>query len=588
VIRIGARGKLFLVTLTLLVVSVVAAEIYLLPTIERDLTDRIRQDLNVRLHLVAERAATYAQSADSPLDWDLLADKLGAIAKARVTFIGEDGVVIGDSEVLALNLGTLENHRERPEVAAAFNGLTTDNIRYSATTQKRMLYAATKVPGDSKMVARVSLPLAWVDQAKSRTRALLLGGAFVALLAAALLSSAAAVVLSRGLRDLTSVARRMAGGDLEARSRLESADEIGELGRTLDHLAANLSRSVRELRDDRDLLGRILESMREGVLVMDGEHRILLANPSLREMLLLDSDVTGRSTIEVIRNAELQSIVEKAIAANEPLVGEIEVGGLKPRRLLVHASRVSGEPRALVLVLFDVTEMRRLETVRRDFVANVSHELRTPVASVRSAAETLRMAIEHDPKAATQFIDIIERNGRRLGELINDLLDLSRIEAKEYRLKLENTDLRQLCEKTMAPFADRALSRNMRLAVEIPDGFPAVVVDQSAFDRILTNLVDNALKYCPDGEGVWVGAREVGKKIQVVVSDSGPGIDAKHLPRLFERFYRVDNGRSRDMGGTGLGLSIVKHLVEAMGGEVSVESLPGKGSTFAFTLSRPA
>jgi len=573
--------------LALLVVSLAAAEIYLLPSIERDLTDRIRQDLNVRLHLVAERAATYARSPDGPLDWDLLADNLGAIAQARVTFIREDGVVIGDSEVLAQNLGALENHRERPEVAAAFDGRTTDNIRYSATTQKRMLYAATKVPGDSRIVARVSLPLAWVDQAKSNTRALLLGGALVALLAAVFLASAAAIVLSRGLRDLTQVARRMAGGDLEARSRLESPDEIGELGRTLDHLAANLSRSVRELRDDRDLLGRILESMREGVLVMDGEHRILLANPSLREMLLLDSDVTGRSTIEVIRNAELQSIVEKAIAANELLVGEIEVVGLKPRRLLVHASRLSGEPRALVLVLFDVTEMRRLETVRRDFVANVSHELRTPVASVRSAAETLRMAIEHDPKAASQFIDIIERNGRRLGELINDLLDLSRIEAKEYRLKLETTDLRQLCEKTLAPFEDRALSRNMRLAVEIPDGFPAVLVDQSAFDRILTNLVDNALKYCPDGASVLVGAREAGKKIQVVVSDSGAGIDAKHLPRLFERFYRVDNGRSRDMGGTGLGLSIVKHLVEAMGGEVSVESLPGRGSTFAFTLSRP-
>jgi two-component system phosphate regulon sensor histidine kinase PhoR len=585
--RLGSRGRLFLVTLALLVVSLAAAEIYLLPSIERDLTDRIRQDLNVRLHLVAERAATYARSPDGPLDWDLLADNLGAIAQARVTFIREDGVVIGDSEVLAQNLGALENHRERPEVAAAFDGRTTDNIRYSATTQKRMLYAATKVPGDSRIVARVSLPLAWVDQAKSNTRALLLGGALVALLAAVFLASAAAIVLSRGLRDLTQVARRMAGGDLEARSRLESPDEIGELGRTLDHLAANLSRSVRELRDDRDLLGRILESMREGVLVMDGEHRILLANPSLREMLLLDSDVTGRSTIEVIRNAELQSIVEKAIAANELLVGEIEVVGLKPRRLLVHASRLSGEPRALVLVLFDVTEMRRLETVRRDFVANVSHELRTPVASVRSAAETLRMAIEHDPKAASQFIDIIERNGRRLGELINDLLDLSRIEAKEYRLKLETTDLRQLCEKTLAPFEDRALSRNMRLAVEIPDGFPAVLVDQSAFDRILTNLVDNALKYCPDGASVLVGAREAGKKIQVVVSDSGAGIDAKHLPRLFERFYRVDNGRSRDMGGTGLGLSIVKHLVEAMGGEVSVESLPGRGSTFAFTLSRP-
>jgi two-component system phosphate regulon sensor histidine kinase PhoR len=585
--RIGARGKLFLVTLALLVASLTAAEIYLLPSIERDLTGRIREDLSVRLNLVAERAATYARSPEGTPDWDLLADRLGTIALARVTFILEDGRVVGDSDVPAKNLGTLENHRERPEVAAAFDGHMTDNIRYSATTHQRMLYAATKVPGDSKMVARVSLPLAWVDQSKSRTRTLLLSGAAVALLAAVLLASAAAIVLSRGLRDLTAVARRMAGGDLEARSRLNSADEIGELGQTLDHLAANLSRSVRELRDDRDLLGRILQSMREGVLVMDGERRILLANPSLREMLLLDSDVTGRSTIEVIRNAELQSIVGKALAASDPLSGEIEVGGIKPRRLLVYAARLSGEPRALVLVLFDVTEMRRLETVRRDFVANVSHELRTPVASVRSAAETLRMAIEHDPKAAMQFIDIIERNGRRLGELINDLLDLSRIEAKEYRLKLERTDIRQLSEKAVAAFAERASSRNMRLTVEIPDRLPPALVDVSAFDRILTNLVDNALKYCPDGASVSVSAREAGMKIQVSVSDSGAGIDAKHLPRLFERFYRVDNGRSRDMGGTGLGLSIVKHLVEAMGGEVSVQSLPGKGATFAFTLSRP-
>jgi two-component system phosphate regulon sensor histidine kinase PhoR len=392
--------------------------------------------------------------------------------------------------------------------------------------------------------------------------------------------------MSRGLRSLTAIARRMAAGDLAARSRIESPDEIGELGRTLDHLAENLSRSLRELRDDRDLLGRILESMREGVLVMDGEHRILLANPSLREMLLLDSDVVGRSTIEVIRNAELQSIVEKAMVASEPMVGEIGLGGLKPRRLMVHASRLSGEPRALVLVLFDVTEMRRLETIRRDFVANVSHELRTPIASVSSAAETLRMAMERDPKAATQFIDIIERNGRRLGDLVDDLLDLSKVEAKEFRLKPEAIDLALVCEKTVAPFAERASSRRIRLAVDIPNAFPQASGDTSAFDRILTNLVDNALKYSPDGASVTISAREAGPKLQVVVSDTGPGIDQKHLPRLFERFYRVDPGRSRDMGGTGLGLSIVKHLVEAMEGEVSVESTPGKGSTFAFTLPR--
>ena len=584
--RVGARGKLFLFSLVLLLVSLAASEIYLLPTVDNDLTERIRQDLHVRLSLVAEQAATHWVSRSEPADWDALADKLGAIAQARVTLIEADGRVLGDSEVSRQGLISLENHRERPEVAAAFSGLTADNIRYSATTQKRMLYAATPVLGGSGMVARLSLPLSGVDIVKAHVQKLLLGGACVALVVALLMSTAAAVIMSRGLRTLTTIARRMASGDLAARSRIESPDEIGELGRTLDHLAENLSRSLRDLRDDRDLLGRILESMREGVLVMDGEHRILLANPSLREMLLLDSDVVGRSTIEVIRNAELQSIVEKALAASEPMVGEIGLGGLKPRRLMVHASRLSGEPRALVLVLFDVTEMRRLETIRRDFVANVSHELRTPIASVRSAVETLRMAMEHDPKAASQFVDIIERNGRRLGDLVDDLLDLSKVEAKEFRLKLETLDLALLCEKTVAPFAERASSKHVRLTVKIPGDFAKASGDKSAFDRILTNLIDNALKYSPDGASVAISARETGPKLQVLVSDTGPGIDTKHLPRLFERFYRVDPGRSRDMGGTGLGLSIVKHLVEAMECEVSVESTPGKGSTFAFTLPR--
>jgi two-component system phosphate regulon sensor histidine kinase PhoR len=221
-------------------------------------------------------------------------------------------------------------------------------------------------------------------------------------------------------------------------------------------------------------------------------------------------------------------------------------------------------------------------------VANVSHELRTPVASVRSAAETLRTALERDPEAAIPFVDIIDRNGRRLGELINDLLDLSRIEAKEFRLSMESLDLAALAEKTLAAFAERASSRRIGFSLCIPVEFAHAAGDRNAVDRVLANLVDNALKYCSEGASVAIEARDATSKIQVLVSDSGPGIEAKHLPRLFERFYRVDPGRSRDMGGTGLGLSIVKHLVEAMGGEVSVESTPGKGSTFGFTLPRSA
>ena len=582
--RIGARGRLFLVSLSLLIVSVAASEIYLVPAVERDLTQRIEEDLQVRLKLVAERASTFAADQNGSKQWDDLADRLAPAAEARVTFIARDGVVLGDSEVLRQDLPRLENHRARPEVAAALSGRSSDNIRFSATIQKRMLYAAIPVPDDSGTVARLSLPLSWVDSAKARVRSLVLGGALVALLAALLVSFAAAELMSRRLRSLTATARRMASGDLAVRNRLESNDEIGELGNTLDHLAKNLSSSLEELRADRDLLGRILESMQEGVLVLDGEHRVLLANPSLRQMLLLDSDVVGRSTIEVIRNADLQRMVETSLTATESVTGEIDIGGIKPRHLMVRAARLTGEPRALLLVLFDVTEMRRLETIRRDFVANVSHELRTPVASVRSAAETVRIAMEKDPKAADQFLDIIERNARRLGELIADLLDLSRLEANELRLNAEPLDLRAAIEKSVAPFAARATARRSRLAVDIARDCPSPLADENGFDRVLSNLIDNALKYCPEGTTVSISAAGMNGKVRIDVSDDGPGIEARHLPRLFERFYRVDPGRSRDTGGTGLGLSIVKHLVEAMKGEVSVESTTGEGSTFSFTL----
>jgi two-component system phosphate regulon sensor histidine kinase PhoR len=434
------------------------------------------------------------------------------------------------------------------------------------------------------MVARLSLPLAEVDQAVARLRAILVVGGLVALLAAVLMSSAAVVLVSRALRRVTAIARRMSAGDLDVRSRLDTRDEVGDLGRALDHLAENLSRSLRELRDDRDLLGRILEAMREGVLVLDSERRILLFNGSLREMLLLDTAALGRPAIEVVRNAELQILVDAAIAGQEPVTGEIEVAGLRPRRLLVHATRLLGEPRCVLVVLFDVTEVRRLETVRKDFVANVSHELRTPIAAVMSAAETLRTAAQSDPAAAGSFVAMIERNARRLGDLVQDLLELSRIESKEFRLTTDTFDLAGVVARAMGFHEERATEKRMRMTATLPTALPAVRGDATALERVLSNLIDNAIKYCPEGASVVVTAEELGGKLRVTVSDDGPGIEFRHLPRLFERFYRCDAGRSRAMGGTGLGLSIVKHLVEAMGGTVEVESSPGQGARFSFTV----
>jgi two-component system phosphate regulon sensor histidine kinase PhoR len=581
-VKLGIRAKLFSASLALIVVSLAAGELYLRPAIEGDLLARIRADLSARLALVAEEARVLAATGETTNTvWDDLADRLGPLAHARVTFIDRQGVVRGDSELSGEALDRVENHGNRPEVRAALDGRSTDEIRFSATLRRRLLYAATPA---GNMVARLSLPLAEVDQAVARLRAILVVGGLVALLAAVLMSSAAVVLVSRALRRVTAIARRMSAGDLDVRSRLDTRDEVGDLGRALDHLAENLSRSLRELRDDRDLLGRILEAMREGVLVLDSERRILLFNGSLREMLLLDTAALGRPAIEVVRNAELQILVDAAIAGQEPVTGEIEVAGLRPRRLLVHATRLLGEPRCVLVVLFDVTEVRRLETVRKDFVANVSHELRTPIAAVMSAAETLRTAAQTDPAAAGSFVAMIERNARRLGDLVQDLLELSRIESKEFRLTTDTFDLAGVVARAMGFHEERATEKRMRMTATLPTALPAVRGDATALERVLSNLIDNAIKYCPEGASVVVTAEELGGKLRVTVSDDGPGIEFRHLPRLFERFYRCDAGRSRAMGGTGLGLSIVKHLVEAMGGTVEVESSPGQGARFSFTV----
>ena len=587
--KLGIRAKLFAVSLALIVVSLAAGELYLRPAIEGDLLARIRADLSARLALVAEQARVLAATGDTTnAAWDALADRLGPLAHARVTFIDGQGVVKGDSELSGEALNRVENHGSRPEVRAALQGRSTDEVRFSATLRQRLLYSATPIPGAGRMVARLSVPLADVDRAVARLRAILIAGGLVALLAAVLMASGAVVLLSRALRHVTAIARRMSGGELDLRSRLDTQDEVGDLGRALDHLAENLSRSLRELRDDRDLLNRILEAMREGVLVLDSERRILRFNGSLREMLLLDTDAVGRPAIEVVRNAELQTLVDAAIAGQEPVTGEIEVAGLRPRRLLVHATSLSGEPRCVLVVLFDVTEVRRLETVRKDFVANVSHELRTPIAAVMSAAETLRTAARNDPAAAGSFVDIIERNARRLGDLVQDLLDLSRIESKEFRLATDTFDLSGVVARTLEFHEERASGKRIRMTAALPASLPGVRGDAAALERVLSNLIDNAIKYCPEGAAIVVAAENMGGKLRVTVSDDGPGIEARHLPRLFERFYRCDPGRSRAMGGTGLGLSIVKHLVEAMGGTVQVESTLGQGARFSVTVPASA
>jgi len=437
------------------------------------------------------------------------------------------------------------------------------------------------------LAAAVAIDASWVSVAgKGDLRRLMWFVSAVLLGFVFILSSALAKRMSSAVGELTVAARRMGDGDLSVRTRLHGRDELAELGSHLDRLAATLSVTLGGLRSEVDLQRRILEAMHEGVVVVDRDGRIVLVNPALRAMLLLGADAVGKLLMETVRHAQLHNMLEDARDALDDRPVEIELPGLKPRRVLVQAAPLSGDDEGLLFVFVDVTELRRLESLRRDFVANASHELRTPIAAVRSATETLRSGALSDAVAAARFLDIIERNSVRLQNLVEDMLELSKLESNEFKLKRERVELERVVPLVLALFRERADKKGVRLAAELLSPLPDIEGDARALEHVLSNLVDNAVKYCPAGTSIVVRASEADDRVRLVVADTGPGIAPEHLSRVFERFYRVDAGRSRDLGGTGLGLSIVKHMVEAMRGKVSVESGVGKGSTFIVSLPR--
>lgn len=540
--------------------------VLIITIVDRQLTVRLRDDAAVFLEREAQLAGVLWRSHRS--NPDSVSDAVGSALGRRVTLVNAEGVVIGDSEFDGEALRGLQNHLTRPEVAAAIASGVGNSRRPSPSTGDQELYVAVRV--DSLGVARVSLPTASIDAVTIEARRDILGASLLALTAALAIAFLFSRAVSRPVEELRDVAQALADGDLARRPTLKAPGEVGELAVALKKLAEQLSARLRALEDDETLLVQLTESVNEGVIAVDAERMVVRINETARRLLGTRAPLPF-SVEDLPRDVALRDALQDAFTGETTEGAEVVIAG---RTLNIAARPLSGG--GAVLALFDLTRVRRLEAVRRDFVANVSHELRTPLTIVGGFAETL---VEEDVplEARRGFAERILGNTRRMQRIVDDLLDLSRIESGGWVPNPQHIDLRTVANDVFAAARDAADKKGLELAAEIPADAASVYADSTALRQVLGNLVDNAVRHTTSGQVVLFSEPQ-GRGLVVGVRDTGVGISSEHLPRIFERFYRVDPGRAREEGGTGLGLSIVKHLVEAHGGRVKAASEVGRGS----------
>ncbi len=587
---IGVRGKLFLVSVSLVLGVVFLSGLYLESQLRSWAELRAEDELagHARMvRLLLEERPTALTGAAGSAETDALADRLAKPSDARVTIIDGEGRVLGDSEFTAAGLQQLESHRDRPEVAAALRDGLGMALRHSASLTTDMLYVALpfEMPGGAgtRGVVRVARPLREVDAAVRRLWiAFAVAGVF-AVLGAVLLSALASHFLSRTLRGLVQDARRMVEtGEKSKLLTLPPQDEIGGIAGSLNRMADELEAAVAALASERSRFEAVLESMDEGVIALDQKQQLTMINRAALGLLSLSIEYDGTTLAERIPIPSLHDIVARALSGH-PERQEFETRTTPPRQILAYASPLrSGQ--GAVVVMHDVTEIRRLERIRRDFVANVSHELRTPVSIIRLNAETLLDGALERPEIARKFLEAQMRNADRLAALVSDLLEISRIEAGTYEIHLDFIDVAPIVERIVDSVEQIAAEKQMTIHCDIAPDLCALA-DDHALEHVLLNLVDNAVKYTPSGGKIQVRASVIGERVRIEVEDNGPGIEARHRDRIFERFYRVDKGRSREVGGTGLGLAIVKHLAEAMEGSVGVSAAEPQGSIFWVSLA---
>ena len=554
--------RLLLQSLAIVAVMVVSVVVIIDSQLHTSITEQATHDL-------AGEARFLATQWKSGVDPDSLADQAGVATGRRITLIDSTGHVVGDSEFDGLALRELENHSGRPEVIEARKNGVGSVRRMSPSTGEEQLYVAVKAP---RGVARVSVTTSAVEEIFARARSGVLAAGFISFLLAAILAVLFSRAVSKPIVDLSTVARSLAAGERNRRPALAAPGEVGDLADAVYRLEEQLEARISALAAEQAVLSALVETLNEGVIAISPSHEVVRINDTGRHLLAIDRPIPFGIDF-LPREATLRNAISLALGGTETEPEEVVIG--ETTLSLTARPLVNG---GAVVALFDLTPIRKLEAVRRDFVANVSHELRTPLTIIGGFAETLQDR-DVPPDVRAEFAKTIFSNTQRMQRIVDELLDLSRIETGHWRPRPEPIRIADLAAEVFGRVAASAKAKGVMLDTTVDPDAQTIHADRTALEQILFNLAENAIRHTGEGGRITIRTMREGDGVSLAVADTGSGIPPEHLPRIFERFYRADSGRSREAGGTGLGLAIVRHLVEAHGGRVSAESTVGVGTT---------
>jgi len=581
--------QLFPSYLLIILISLVAVTLYATTSLKNFYLDQIANDLQARAHLLEKQIFQFIGPMNADVI-DALCKEIGKPSATRITVILPSGTVIGDSND---DPAGMDNHAMRPEVIEARKGLVGNSTRYSTTLQQKMMYVAIPLTDGENLMAviRTSLPITAIDKKlKSIQVKIAFGGLLIALLAA-VLSLYVSRRISRPIEKMKEGAEYFARGDLSYRLPETDLEEIGSLADAMNRMAVQLDDRIKMIVKQRNEMEAILSSMEEGVIAFDVDERIISINQAAARIFKREtSDILNRTVQEAVRNPEVQQFVRDALSTSENLKSDITLYHEGERIIYTHSTSLfdsTGHSSGILVVLNDVTQLRQLENIRRDFAANVSHEIKTPLTAIKGFVETLRHSHSEKPEDTERFIGIIDKHVNRLAAIVDDLISLSKIEQDDEKkeIKLQKNPIRNVLQTAIGNCREKAKLKEITIDIACEQDISAMI-DTRLLEQAVFNLLDNAINYSEQQSSVQVSVAVQDSEIIISVQDHGLGISKEHHSRLFERFYRADKARNRKLGGTGLGLAIVKHIAQAHGGRVSVESAIGKGSTFSFYLPK--